>query len=162
MFGILPNHRRVSDDRRTTIFVMKLTEIRINNDQNIGIREKSRREMKEQATNNDEDGVNLSGQDQFVHGREVNDDNNVIMRRSFKLAKSVARRRREAVGATGKGTEHKVNSDDYKVAHRKEVESGNIIFKATRAGSGSPSGLALSGSINSMRVKSIGEKIRIV
>ncbi|GJR01528.1 RNA-directed DNA polymerase, eukaryota [Tanacetum coccineum] len=114
--------------------------------------------MKEQATNNDEDGVNLSGQDQFVHGREVNDDNNVIMRRSFKLAKSVARRRREAVGATGKGTEHKVNSDDYKVAHRKEVESGNIIFKATRAGSGSPSGLALSGSINSMR---IGRVIRM-
>ncbi|GJZ70286.1 putative RNA-directed DNA polymerase [Tanacetum coccineum] len=37
----------------------------------------------------------------------------------------------------GKGTEHKVNSDDYKVAHREEVESGNIIFKATRTGSGS-------------------------
>ncbi|GKC46014.1 reverse transcriptase domain, reverse transcriptase zinc-binding domain protein [Tanacetum coccineum] len=43
--------------------------------------------------------------------------------------------------ATGKGTEHKVNSDDYKVAHREEVESGNIIFKATRTGSGSLSGI---------------------
>ncbi|GKE08436.1 RNA-directed DNA polymerase, eukaryota [Tanacetum coccineum] len=100
----------------------------------------------------DEGSTNIkSGQDQFVLGREVNDDNNVIMRRSFKLAKSVARRRREAVGATGEGTEHKVNSDDYKVAHRKEIEA--------RGRSG---GLLLVWDTNSFSVKQSAREDRFV